>query len=35
MIFCKIVRDCAAQYHFIMITNRTLATKNEIVNEIL
>ena len=23
------------QYHFIMITNRTLTAKNEIVNEVL
>ena len=31
----KLVRDCVKQYHFIMITQRTLPTENEIVNEVL
>jgi len=29
-----IVRDCATQYHIIMITHRALPTENEIVNEV-
>ena len=30
-----IVRDCATQYHIIMITHRALPTENEIVSEVL
>jgi len=33
--FYMTVRDCATQYHFIMITHRALPTENEIVSEVL
>jgi hypothetical protein len=29
-----IVCDCATQYHFIMITHRTLPAENKIVNKV-